>query len=60
MVPFDFVSRFVFDKEGFYTSYANYSEKFKDHVVATLTNTYLINKKAYRAKLYGIGDDTDA
>ena len=60
MVPFDFVSRFVFDKEGFYTSYANYSEKFKDHVVTTLTNTYLMNKKAYRAKLYGIGDDTDA
>jgi hypothetical protein len=60
MVPFDFVSRFIFDKEGFYTSYAGYSEKFKDHVVSTLTNTYLKNKKACRAKLYGIGDETDA
>ena len=60
MVPFDFVSRFIFDKDSFYNSYATYSEKFKDHVVTTLTNTYLKDKKAYRAKLYGIGDDTDA
>ena len=28
LVPADFVSRFVFDKQGFYGEYANYSEDF--------------------------------
>ncbi len=36
LVPRDFVSRFVFDKQGFYDAYERYSEKFREYVVATL------------------------
>lgn len=57
MVPYDFVSRFVFDKQGFYNAYDQYSEKFRAYVVATLTRTYLQDKAAFRRKLYGIRED---
>ena len=57
MVPYDFVSRFVFDKQGFYAAYEHYSEKFREYVVATLTRTYLQDKAAYRRKLFGIRED---
>lgn len=57
MVPSDFVSRFVFDKQGFYASYEHYSEKFREYVVATLTRAYLQDKAAYRRKLFGIRED---
>lgn len=57
MVPYDFVSRFVFDKQGFYAAYEQYSEKFRAYVVATLTRTYLQDKAAFRRKLYGIRED---
>jgi len=57
MVPYDFVSRFVFDKQGFYAAYEQFSEKFRAHVVATLTRTYLRDKAALRRKLYGIRED---
>ena len=61
MVPYDFVSRFVFDKQGFYAAYEQYSEKFREYVVATLTRTYLQDKAGFRRKLYGIReDDTNA
>ncbi len=52
--PFDFVSRFVFDKHGFYAAYAGYRENFRNHVVDVLTTTYLRDKAALRARLYGI------
>ena len=57
MVPYDFVSRFVFDKQGFYAAYEHYSEKFRAYVVATLTRTYLQDKAAFRRKLFGIRED---
>jgi hypothetical protein len=57
MVPYDFVSRFVFDKQGFYAAYEQYSEKFRAYVVATLTRTYLQDKAAFRRKLFGIRED---
>lgn len=57
MAPFDFVSRFVFDKQGFYKSYETLSEKFREYVVETLTRTYLKDKPAFRQRLYGIGED---
>ena len=60
MIPADFVSRFVFDKQGFYVAYENYSEAFRNHVVSTLTNTYLRDKKTFRKRLYGIGEDDHA
>jgi hypothetical protein len=57
LVPRDFVSRFVFDKQGFYSAYENYSEKFREYVVATLTGTYLKDKAAFRRKLYGLKEE---
>jgi len=61
MVPYDFVSRFVFDKQGFYAAYEQYGEKFRAYVVATLTRAYLQDKAGFRRKLYGIReDDTNA
>ncbi|MDP2121639.1 MAG: hypothetical protein Q8K28_17210 [Hoeflea sp.] len=52
--PFDFVTRFVFDKQGFYNSYNDYSESYRAHVVNVLGTTYLNNKSALRSRLYGL------
>jgi hypothetical protein len=60
LVPQDFVSRFVFDKQGFYRSYEDFPENFRAHVVSVLTGAYLKDKKAFRKRLYGIGDDVNA
>ncbi|WP_275784007.1 DUF6638 family protein [Pararhizobium gei] len=60
LVPRDFVSRFVFDKQGFYATYDHYNEKFREYVVATLTGTYLRDKVAFRKRLYGLMEDTNA
>ncbi|HEV7309499.1 DUF6638 family protein [Ensifer sp.] len=57
LVPRDFVSRFVFDKQGFYDAYERYSESYKEYVVATLTGTYLKDKAAFRHKLYGLREE---
>ncbi|PST22339.1 hypothetical protein C7U60_14085 [Mesorhizobium plurifarium] len=57
LVPRDFVSRFVFDKQGFYKAYEGYSENFREYVVATLTGTYLRDKAAFRHKLYGLKEE---
>ena len=57
MQPFDFVSRFIFDKQGFYEAYERYPEKFREYVVKTLEDTYLKNKLAFRRRLYGITED---
>jgi hypothetical protein len=55
--PFDFVSRYIFDKEGFYEAFEGYSEKFREYVVKTLQGTYLKDKLAFRRRLYGITRD---
>lgn len=59
-VPADFVSRFVFDKQGFYDAYERYSESFREFVVSRLAATYLQDKKSFRKRLYGLGDDDNA
>jgi len=53
-VPSDFVSRYVFNKQGFYDDYQGYGEGFRHHVVETLKNTYLTDKAAFRKRLYGL------
>ncbi|MGV3550012.1 DUF6638 family protein [Rhizobium sp.] len=57
MHPFDFVSRFLFDKQGFYESYESMPEKFQEEVVKTLQETYLSDKVGFRRRLYGILED---
>jgi hypothetical protein len=53
--PSDFVSRFIFDKQGFYADYDTFPETFRDYVVSRLTTTYLQDKNRLRNRLYAIG-----
>jgi hypothetical protein len=53
-VPSDFVSKFVFNKQGFYTDYQTFAAPWKEHVVDTLKSTYLSDKAAFRKRLYDL------
>lgn len=53
-VPSDFVSKYVFNKQGFYTDYQTYAAPWKEHVVETLKSTYLSDKAALRKRLYDL------
>ncbi|MEZ5812689.1 MAG: DUF6638 family protein [Rhizobiaceae bacterium] len=55
-VPHDFVSRYVFNKQGFYRDYEAYSPVWQKHVVTTLKSTYLQDKAGLRERLYGLTD----
>ncbi|TPI36248.1 hypothetical protein FJW07_21610 [Mesorhizobium sp. B3-1-9] len=55
-VPQDFVSRYVFNKPGFYKDYDGFSDAWRSHVVDVLKTTYLKEKAAFRARLYGLTD----
>ncbi|MBB6464156.1 DUF6638 family protein [Aminobacter carboxidus] len=55
-VPSDFVSRYVFNKQGFYKDYEELNETWRSNVVDTLKSTYLKDKAAFRAQLYGLTD----
>jgi hypothetical protein len=55
-VPADFVSRYVFNKQGFYKDYEGFGAAWRRHVVNTLKTTYLKDKEAFRARLYGLVD----
>jgi hypothetical protein len=55
-VPFDFLSRYVFNKQGFYKDYVGYGESFRRYVVNTLKTSYLKDKQALRTRLYGLTD----
>ena len=55
-MPSDFVSRYVFNKQGFYKDYEGFDEAWRAHVVDVLKTTYLKDKAAFRARLYGLTD----
>ncbi len=55
-VPFDFVSRYIFNKQGFYRDYENFDPVWRTHVVDTLKTSYLKDKAGFRARLYGLTD----
>jgi hypothetical protein len=55
-VPSDFVSRYVFNKQTFYKDYEGWSEAWRRQVVDVLKSTYLKDKAAFRARLYGLTD----
>ena len=55
-VPSDFVSRYVFNKQGFYKDYDGFSDAWRSHVVDVLKTTYLKDKVAFRTRLYGLTD----
>jgi len=55
-VPSDFVSRYVFNKQGFYADYEHFSEARRTDIVERLKSTYLRDKAAFRKQLYGLTD----
>ncbi len=52
-VPFDFVTRYVFNKPAFYSDYAKWGGGLKQHVVERVQDTYLSNKSHFRTKMFG-------
>ncbi|MDS1135951.1 DUF6638 family protein [Nitratireductor indicus] len=54
LVPSDFIARYIFNKQGFYEDYENYSESWREYVVARLKTTYLRDKAALRRRLFGL------
>jgi hypothetical protein len=55
-VPSDFLSRYVFNKQGFYLDYDQFAPVWRRYVVDTLKSTYLKDKSAFRKRLYGLAD----
>jgi len=55
-VPSDFVSRYIFNKQGFYRDYEGFSQGWRAHVVDVLKTTYLKDKAGFRARLYGLAN----
>lgn len=52
-LPFDFLTLFVFNKQGFYKAYEDWPEAYREHVVETVRDTYLKDKPGLRTRLYG-------
>jgi hypothetical protein len=55
-VPDDFVSRYIFNKQGFYKDFETLDPLQRSAIVNTLKTTYLSEKEAFRARLYGLTD----
>ena len=53
-VPFDFLMRYVFNKEAFYRDYAGWPDGLRDHVVNRIVGAYLSDKKGFRRRLFGL------
>jgi len=52
-VPFDFVSRYIFNKPAFYADYDTWGGELKNHVVNTVRDTYLKDKAGLMERVYG-------
>ncbi|MGB3389092.1 MAG: DUF6638 family protein [Pseudaminobacter sp.] len=55
-VPADFISRYVFNKQGFYADYEKLTEPWRSFVVERLKTAYLNDKGTLRRRLYGLTD----
>ncbi|MEL6947676.1 MAG: DUF6638 family protein [Pseudomonadota bacterium] len=55
-VPFDFMTRYVFNKPAFYEDYEEWGEAKREHIVKTVSKDYLQNKEKLRRDLYGLKD----
>lgn len=51
-LSFDFLTLFVFNKQGFYKLYENWSENYREFVVNSIRDTYFSDKSGLRALLY--------
>lgn len=56
-VPFDFLTRYIFNKPAFYADYENWGDGLKQHVVKTVSDTYLSDKEGLRRRVYGVRGD---
>ncbi|MEM1316916.1 MAG: DUF6638 family protein, partial [Pseudomonadota bacterium] len=55
-LPFDFLSRYVFNKPAFYNDYETFGDDQREYVVDVIAKTYLRNKRGLRERLYGFPD----
>jgi len=53
-IPFDFVLRFMVNKEAFYRDYETYPENLRDYVVALIESTYFRDKEVHWQRLFGV------
>lgn len=53
-VPFDFISRYVFNKPAFYADYHTWSEEKQAYVVEAVRRAYLRDKSGFRRHRYGM------
>lgn len=51
-IPFDFISRFEFNRPQFHKDHGDWSDKYSDFVANELENTYLKNNKRLYDELY--------
>lgn len=51
-MPFDFLTLFVFNKQGFYKAYTDWPENYREFVVNSIRDTYFSDKSGLRAQLY--------
>jgi hypothetical protein len=53
-VGWDFITRFVFNKQGFYADWPNYGDTYGAYITRRLTQEYLADKEGLRDRLYAI------
>lgn len=51
-VPFDFITRFIVNKEAFYEDYKSFEEKFRDYVVHAVTSTYFPRRREFLDRMF--------
>lgn len=51
-VPFDYLMRFIYNKEAFYADYEAFNESLREFVVNMITTMYFPDKAALRRRLY--------
>ena len=56
-VPFDYLTRFIFNKPAFYADYETWGEGLRKRVVKTVGETYLKDKQGLRRRLYDFRGD---
>jgi len=55
-VPFDYITRYVFNKPAFYEDYEEWNEDRREHIVKSVSQTYLNDKVGLRRETFGLED----
>ena len=51
-VPFDFITRYIVNKEAFYQDYQSFESKFRDYVVHAVTSTYFPQRREFLDRMF--------